>query len=155
EYPTGGGISGPNYIVAGPDGNLWYTKYFTNKIARSNTAGTFLGDLSIPTTPAQPEAIAVGSDGNFWSVSQAGHRGDPRDARGRGRGLPDRQQRGDVRDHRRARRQRLVHLLRDGQHRTRQDRARSAPGRPDIVSAQGLREGGRGQEAQAQEASRL
>jgi streptogramin lyase len=56
----------PYGIVTGPDGNLWFTEFAANQIARLNpTTGavTEYGGLS----PASgPQDITVGPDGNLW-----------------------------------------------------------------------------------------
>ena len=55
-------------IVAGPDGNLWFTETSrsTHKIGRITTAGV-VTEFSIPTgATSGPGGIAAGPDGNLW-----------------------------------------------------------------------------------------
>ncbi len=63
EYSLASG-SGPQGIVAGPDGNLWFVNTKTSKIGKITTTGT-VTEYSLP-TGSGPVAIAVGSDKNLW-----------------------------------------------------------------------------------------
>ncbi len=79
EYPIpSGDPQGPGTleIVAGPDGNLWFTAFRNNAVGRITTAGAFT-EFPMPTAGAQPYRIAAGPDGALWfteggSVSQIG-----------------------------------------------------------------------------------
>jgi streptogramin lyase len=52
--------------VAGPDGNLWFTEGFVNKIGRITPAGV-ITEFPIPTeTFYGPFSIAAGTDGALW-----------------------------------------------------------------------------------------
>jgi virginiamycin B lyase len=65
EYPIPTGNSGPLGIVAGPDGAVWFSESYANKIGRITTNGT-LTEYPIPTPGGQPGTLIVGPDGNFW-----------------------------------------------------------------------------------------
>jgi uncharacterized repeat protein (TIGR02543 family) len=58
---------GPADVVAGPDGNMWFTEFSGNKIGRSSLSGT-ITEFSIPTAGSQPDGITVGPDGALWFV---------------------------------------------------------------------------------------
>jgi virginiamycin B lyase len=73
---------GPAGITAGPDGNLWFTDPFSNKVARVTTSGIFT-EYSIPGTvqmsPAlptsgYPASITAGPDGNIWFTEAWGNK---------------------------------------------------------------------------------
>ena len=59
-------------IVAGPDGNLWFTEWGVSKIGRITTAGVAT-DFPIPTPDSEPTAITKGPDGNLWFAEQVGN----------------------------------------------------------------------------------
>jgi virginiamycin B lyase len=61
--PTAG--SGPNEITLGPDGNLWFTEYFGDKIGRVTPAGR-ITEFPVPTANSRPYGITSGPDGNLW-----------------------------------------------------------------------------------------
>jgi streptogramin lyase len=63
NIPTESG--NPTGLVAGPDGNLWFTEVNGNKIGKMTTAGA-VTEYSVPTSGSQPFWIAAGSDGNLW-----------------------------------------------------------------------------------------
>src|SRR5438552_3803240 len=68
EYsiPTAG--SGPYGIVAGPDGALWFTELFANKIGRITTSGA-ITEYAIPPLNfggGTPNDITAGPDGALW-----------------------------------------------------------------------------------------
>src|SRR4029450_11320803 len=53
-------------IIAGPDGNLWFTEPGINKIGRITPLGV-VTEFSTGITPgAAPIGITAGSDGNLW-----------------------------------------------------------------------------------------
>jgi streptogramin lyase len=54
--------SGPEGITAGPDGNLWFADYYSNKIGRITATGA----VTEYSASGGPEDIAVGPDGNLW-----------------------------------------------------------------------------------------
>jgi streptogramin lyase len=65
--------SSPIGIVAGPDGNLWFTEYSGNKIGRITTAGV-ITEFAVPTASAAPQGIAAGPDGNLWFTESGGQK---------------------------------------------------------------------------------
>ena len=65
EYKLPSTHSGPNFIVAGPDGNLWFTEITANKIGRITTDGA-ITEFPVPTRQASLQGIAAGPDGNLW-----------------------------------------------------------------------------------------
>jgi streptogramin lyase len=69
--PTGG--SEPRGIAAGPDGNIWFTELFGNKIGRITMAGT-ITEFTIPTAGSNPEGITAGPDGNLWFAEFGGNK---------------------------------------------------------------------------------
>lgn len=71
NVPTRG--ANPNFIVAGPDGNLWFTEDHANKIGRSTPQGT-ITEFTVPTTNAGLTAIAAGPDGNLWFTESSANR---------------------------------------------------------------------------------
>ena len=66
--------SNPKHIVAGPDGNLWFTEAGGSRIGKITTAGR-ITEFSIGvTTDSQPNGIAAGTDGNLWFTETSGNR---------------------------------------------------------------------------------
>lgn len=59
----------PLSVTAGPDGNLWYTKYMNGQIGRLSTTGT-VTEFPLPTKLGRPVGIAAGPDGNLWFAIQ-------------------------------------------------------------------------------------
>ena len=53
-------------VAVGPDGDLWFTENFANKIGRMATDGTMLGEYYIPTPSSDARCIAAMSDGRFF-----------------------------------------------------------------------------------------
>jgi streptogramin lyase len=64
EYPVPTASSEPVAIVAGPDGNLWFTEYSVGKIGRITPAGT-ITEFATGVTK-EVSGITVGPDGNLW-----------------------------------------------------------------------------------------
>ncbi|HEV2035447.1 MAG TPA: hypothetical protein VGU71_14855 [Candidatus Dormibacteraeota bacterium] len=63
---AGGGFgTGPEGITAGPDGNIWFTEFWTGRIGRMTPAGV-LTEFKIPTPDSNPRGITAGPDGNLW-----------------------------------------------------------------------------------------
>jgi len=58
-------------IVAGPDGNMWFTEATTNKIAFINPTTQVMTELDPPTASAGPRGITLGPDGNIWFAENA------------------------------------------------------------------------------------
>jgi virginiamycin B lyase len=73
EYSVPTVNSQPVSIVAGPDGNLWFSEFRGNKIARLATDGVFT-EFAIPTPNSQPDDMDVGPDGNLWFAEVLGNR---------------------------------------------------------------------------------
>src|SRR5438046_96686 len=73
EYaiPTANSLSGT--IVAGPDGNLWFTESGASKIGRITTFGE-ITEFPLPPPNSQPIGIAPGTDGNLWFTEAAGNK---------------------------------------------------------------------------------
>jgi len=67
---TGTGISGPDGIAWGPDGNLWFTNETNNSIGSITTTGTTSQYQS--TAIDQPTGIVAGPDGALWFTDDAG-----------------------------------------------------------------------------------
>jgi virginiamycin B lyase len=65
ECVVPGAGSAPNFLTAGPDGNVWFTEYYGNQIGRITLSGV-ITEFDIPTAGASPEGIVVGPDGNLW-----------------------------------------------------------------------------------------
>ena len=63
DFPITTPASGPEGIVTGPDGNLWFCEEFADKIGRITPDGT-VTEFSLPTAGAHPETIIVGPDGS-------------------------------------------------------------------------------------------
>jgi streptogramin lyase len=61
--PTPG--SGPAWITAGFDGNLWFTEYNGNNIGRITPSGA-ITEFPLPTPHSDPLDITAGPDGNIW-----------------------------------------------------------------------------------------
>jgi virginiamycin B lyase len=57
--------SQPAGIAVGPDGNIWFTECFGNKIGRIAHAGE-ITEFLIPTPGSCPADITSGPDGNLW-----------------------------------------------------------------------------------------
>ena len=60
-------------IAVGPDGNLWFTELFGNKIGRITTAGA-ITEYPIPTAASTPYGIAAGPDGGLWFTQAGGNK---------------------------------------------------------------------------------
>jgi virginiamycin B lyase len=73
EYPVPTANSQPVSIVAGPDGNLWFTEFRGNTIARMAIDG-HVTEFPIPTPNSQPDDMDVGPDSNLWFAEVLGNR---------------------------------------------------------------------------------
>ena len=71
-FAAGGGLSDPEGLVYGRDGNLYVSSYNTNQVLRYNGAtGAFI-DVFVPANSGGltgPEALAFGPDGNLYVAS--------------------------------------------------------------------------------------
>ncbi len=68
EYALPSG-SYPVTIVAGPDGNLWFTELFGHKIGKITPSGA-ITEYTLP-EGTNPDVITVGPDGNMWFTSSS------------------------------------------------------------------------------------
>jgi virginiamycin B lyase len=68
KYPLSSSETQPWGIVAGSDGNLWFTEVSTNKIARMSTSGVLLQEFTIPTPTSYPYGLVFGADSNLWFI---------------------------------------------------------------------------------------
>jgi streptogramin lyase len=66
--------SQPEGIVAGPDGNLWFTEFSGNKIAEVNPSTHGIAEFSVPTGMSQPLGVALGPDGDIWFTEWAANK---------------------------------------------------------------------------------
>jgi streptogramin lyase len=73
EFAVPTANSQPLSIVTGPDGNLWFTEFLGNKIARMTTEGA-VTEFAIPTAASRPDEIDVGPDGNLWFAEVMGNK---------------------------------------------------------------------------------
>jgi virginiamycin B lyase len=65
EYTIPTPNSGPNSIVVGPDGALWFTEEFAYNIGRITTSGQ-ITEFHLPKPLVEPQVIAAGPDGALW-----------------------------------------------------------------------------------------
>jgi len=70
EYPS---ENVPFGITTGPDGNIWYTEFSGNNIARITPSGT-ITEYPIPTQNAEARDITVGPDGALWFTEQGSNK---------------------------------------------------------------------------------
>jgi streptogramin lyase len=73
EFPLPTPMSRPYTIVAGPDGNLWFTESNGNRIGRITTAGA-ITEFPVPTAASGPYGIAVGAEGDVWFTERFGNK---------------------------------------------------------------------------------
>ncbi len=66
---------GPNDIVAGPDGNLWFTESNSAQIGRITPTGTITEFALTFSGGSRPNGITAGPDGNLWFVEDGGRIG--------------------------------------------------------------------------------
>ena len=73
---TAGITSGsvPIGITAGPDANLWFTEFNSNRIGRITPSGTLTEFSAGITSGSNPRGIAAGPDGNLWFTEEFGNR---------------------------------------------------------------------------------
>ena len=65
EFPLPNSNSGPIGITAGPDHNLWFTEYFSNRIGRITPNGP-ITEFPLPAPLNGPSEITSGPDGDLW-----------------------------------------------------------------------------------------
>jgi streptogramin lyase len=73
QFPIPTANNSPQGIAAGPDGVLWFTEEFGNKIGRVTTGGTFT-EFPVPTATSFPFGIAAGPDGAMWFTELTGNK---------------------------------------------------------------------------------
>ena len=61
--------AGPQQIVSGPDGNLWFSLPFSGRIGRITTAGK-VDEFLLPTPSMFALALAASPDGGVWVAEQ-------------------------------------------------------------------------------------
>jgi virginiamycin B lyase len=60
-------------VAVAPDGDLWFTENFANKIGRMSSDGAVIGEYPIPAPHSGPRAIVALSDGRlFFSAHDIG-----------------------------------------------------------------------------------
>jgi streptogramin lyase len=74
EFPAPTASSQPNWITAGPDGNLWFTERVNDKIGMINPTTHASAEFAIPTANALPFGITAGPDGNLWFAELGGNK---------------------------------------------------------------------------------
>jgi len=57
--------AGPDFLVLGPDGNMWFTEATADKIGRITPTGA-ITEFQLPTTHSFPAGIRAGSNGELW-----------------------------------------------------------------------------------------
>jgi streptogramin lyase len=73
--PNGIVTSSPRGITMGPDGNLWFVEFATNKIGKVDLANNYtITEYTVPTSGAQPQGITTGPDGNLWFTEWGGNK---------------------------------------------------------------------------------
>jgi serine/threonine protein kinase len=73
EFPVPTANCFPEGIAAGPDGNLWFTEEYGNKIGRISPSGT-ITEFPIPTAQSSPAGITAGPGGNLWFTENHGNK---------------------------------------------------------------------------------
>ena len=67
EYSTGiTPQAGPDHIVLGPDGNLWFTELQGNRLGRVTPSGAITEYSAGISSDANLIDIVVGADGRLW-----------------------------------------------------------------------------------------
>ena len=73
EYPIPTANSRPYTIVAGPDGNLWFTESTSGAIGRITPSGV-ITEFPLPNPKSNPYGITRGADGNLWFTERLADR---------------------------------------------------------------------------------
>jgi streptogramin lyase len=63
-YNTPSQSSWPDYIISGPQGALWFTEFYADKVGKITTTGK-ITEFPLP-NDTDIEGIAAGPDGNIW-----------------------------------------------------------------------------------------
>jgi streptogramin lyase len=74
EFPTATVAAGPEGVVSGPDGNLWFPEANADKIGEVNPTTGTTADFPVPTAGSVPVGIALGPDGNLWFTEFVGNK---------------------------------------------------------------------------------
>jgi virginiamycin B lyase len=69
EYTVTTSSAQPLNLTLGPDGNVWFTEYAVNKIAKITTSGT-ITEYALSTNYINPYDVTAGPDGNLWFTEQ-------------------------------------------------------------------------------------
>jgi len=65
EFPIPTAESGASGIAPGPDGNVWFTEFAADRIARISPTGA-VTEFPLPDPESGPNDIVMGPDGNLW-----------------------------------------------------------------------------------------
>lgn len=74
EFPIPTAGSGPAAITSGPDGALWFTEIYGNRVGRISPGGA-ITEFGVPTPNSAPERITTGPDGALWFTENSGRIG--------------------------------------------------------------------------------
>ncbi len=66
EFPIPTAHSTPLGITSGPDGNLWFTEQFVDKIGQINPTTHAIAEFPLPSAGVELAGITTGPDGNLW-----------------------------------------------------------------------------------------
>ena len=66
--------SGPTGVIAGPDGNIWFTEKGLNRIGHMTPTGVVRPEAQVPSSQTFPDGIAAGPDANIWFTEAGGNR---------------------------------------------------------------------------------
>lgn len=73
---SGGPSTGPNSIVAGSDGNVWFAEQYANRIGKINPATHAISEYDLQRSSSGsttlPSSIVAGPDGNLWFAQSNG-----------------------------------------------------------------------------------
>jgi virginiamycin B lyase len=73
EFATSPGTS-PIQITAGPDGNVWFTEFAPDNVARILVSDpNTITEFDVSTEDLRPDGITAGPDGNLWFVEILGN----------------------------------------------------------------------------------
>jgi virginiamycin B lyase len=68
---------GPTSIVAGPDGNLWFTETQGNRVGTINPTTHANSEFFLPTPNSFPTSITAGPDGQLWFTESGATKNNP------------------------------------------------------------------------------
>jgi streptogramin lyase len=58
--------SGPYFLTAGPDGNVWFTEHDSGQVGVATTDGQLLAQYPLPNSYSTPYDIVSDPDGALW-----------------------------------------------------------------------------------------